>query len=135
MSAFFECTETAVYALYGDFKFTPYYNGLFHLDAISSLACHGLRAIYNLACFTWRMLLTPFYLLNPLAWPSLPVHGVNIIDNVLGFTVSLVTIALSPVIFVLRTMASMIFGYVEGTENDEGDEAEEGDLSLAMAIR
>ncbi len=134
MSAFFSSTTIAANALYGDFKFKPYYNGLFHLKAIGSFICHAIRAIYNLAALMWHAVLTPFCLLNPLFWPSLPGHAMNIMDNVLGFAINLVTIAVSPLIFALRTLTSLIWGYDEETEYDDGAEEEERDLSLAMTI-
>lgn len=80
------------------------------------------------------MLITPFYLLNPFSWPSIPGHTLNLIDDLVGFALSAVSITLHPVIFVLRTLSSMIRGYDEGTDYDWGGDNEEEDLAAAMTI-
>jgi hypothetical protein len=134
LGTFFSATRTAASALYADFKFKPYYNFGFHLDAFTSFLCHILRALYDLSALLLRILITPLCILNPLSWPGLPDHVINLVDDGIGFAISLVSIAIHPVIFVLRTLSSMIRGYEEGTDYDWGKEAEEEDLSMAMTI-
>jgi hypothetical protein len=134
LSTFFSATRTAASALYADFKFKPYYNFGFHLDAFTSFFCHILRALYDLAAILLRVLITPFCILNPLSWPGLPNHALNLVDDCVGFAISVVSIAIHPITFVLRTLSSMIRGYEEGTDYDQGREAEEEDLNMAMTI-
>ncbi|MCW8408118.1 hypothetical protein OQJ13_03935 [Legionella sp. PATHC035] len=134
LSTFFNATRIAAYAIYAELKLYPYYNFGFHLDAITSFFCHILRALYDLSAFLLRVLITPFYLLNPFSWPSIPGHTLNLIDDLVGFALSAVSITLHPVIFVLRTLSSMIRGYDEGTDYDWGGDNEEEDLAAAMTI-
>lgn len=134
LSTFFSATQTAASALYAELKFKAYYNVGFHLEAITTFICHLLRALYNLNALLLRVLITPFCILNPFSWPSFPGHAVNLVDDFVGLAISLTTIALHPVIFTLRTLSSMIFGYEEGTDYDLGVEEEEEDLNKAMAI-
>ncbi len=134
VSAFCSSTQTAVNALYADFKFKSYYNSLFQLDAVSSFVCHLLRAIYNLVCITLRLLATPYYLLSPLAWASIPEHMTKLLDNTLALGISLVTFAIHPLIFTVRTITSLIRGYEENTRYDQGVELEKEDLSTAITI-
>lgn len=134
MPALFSSTHTAAYALYAEFKIKSYYNLGFHLDAFTSLFCHTLRALYNLTALALRVLITPFYILNPFAWISLPGHALNLVDDVLGFAISLVSIALHPLIIVCRTLTSIIRGYEEHSDYDCGVDAEEEDLTLALTI-
>ena len=134
MSLFFKSTAIAANALYGDFKFKPYYNMGFHLDALTSFICHIVRALYNLASIALRVLITPLCLLNPLAWLSLPDHALNLIDDLVGFVISLAPIIIHPLIFLVRTLTSVMFGYEQQSENDGGIEDEQNDLSLAMTL-
>ncbi|MCW8397997.1 hypothetical protein OQJ26_04225 [Legionella sp. PATHC038] len=134
LSTFFNATRIAAYAIYAELKLYPYYNFGFHLDAITSFFCHILRALYDLSAFLLRVLITPFYLLNPFSWPSVPGHALNLIDDVVGFALSAVSIAIHPIIFVLRTLSSMIRGYDQGTDYDWGGDSEEEDLEMAMTI-
>ena len=134
MTTLFRSTKVAAFALYAEFKFKPYYNLGFHLDALTSFFFHILRALYDLTTFALRLLITPFYLLNPLAWLSLPSHMINLTDNFIGLSISVVSIAAHPIILILRTLSSMIRGYEENTDYDWGKEPEEEDLQLAMTI-
>jgi len=134
LTTFFSATSTAASAIYAEFKFYPYYNFGFHLDAITSFFCHILRALYDLTAFLLRVLITPFCLLNPLSWPSLPGHTINLIDDLVGFALSAVSVVIHPFIVVIRTLSSMIRGYDEGTDYDWGTKTEEEDLEMAMAI-
>ncbi|CAM2924632.1 Uncharacterised protein [Legionella steigerwaltii] len=134
LSTFFSATRIAASAIYAEFKLYPYYNFGFHLDAITSFFCHILRALYDLSAFLLRVLITPFYLLNPFSWPSLPGHALELVDDLVGCALSTVSIVIHPVIFILRTLSSMIRGYDEGTDYDWGTETEEQDLEMAMTI-
>ena len=134
MGIFFNSTRTASDALYGDFKFKPYYNLGFHLDGIISMFCHILRTSYDLILFALHLVLSVFYILNPFAWIYLPGHAINAVDNALAFGISIITSAISPIIFVLRTLTSMIFGYEEGSDYDNGKTDEEADLLLAIKV-
>ena len=80
------------------------------------------------------MLITPFCLLNPLAWLGLPDHALNLIDELVGFVISLAPIIIHPLIFLVRTLTSVMFGYEQQSENDCGIEEEQNDLSLAMTL-
>lgn len=80
------------------------------------------------------MAITPFYVLNPLAWIWLPVHAMELADDITGALISAVTVVIHPAVFVIRTLSSMIFGYEEDSDCDWGVEAEEQDLQLAMTI-
>lgn len=136
LSTFFNATYTAAAAIYAEFKFYPYYNFGFHLDAITSFFCHIFRALYDLAAFLLRVVATPFFLLNPFCWPSLPSHALNLVDDIVGAALSVVSIAIHPILFIIRTLSSMIRGYDEGTDYDWGlkEYDEEEDLKMAMAI-
>ncbi|KTD01797.1 hypothetical protein OQJ19_12445 [Fluoribacter gormanii] len=134
LSTFFNATYTAAAAIYAEFKFYPYYNLGFHLDAFTSFFCHIFRALYDFTAFLMRVLITPFCLLNPFSWPSLPGHALNLVDDLVGTALSLVSIAIHPVIFIIRTLSSLFRGYDEGTDYDWGAEPEEEDLNKAMAI-
>lgn len=61
LSTFFNATYTAAAAIYAEFKFYPYYNFGFHLDAITSFFCHIFRALYDLAAFLLRVVATPIF--------------------------------------------------------------------------
>ncbi|WP_454784242.1 hypothetical protein [Legionella sp. WA2024007413] len=134
LSTFFNATRTAAAAIYAELKFYPYYNLGFHLDAFTSFFCHVLRALYDFTAFLIRVLITPFFLLNPFFWFSLPEHVLNLVDDIVGTALSLVSIAIHPVIFIIRTLGSMFLGYHEGTDYDWGAEPEEEALNMAMAI-
>ena len=134
MSTLFPATKVAAYAVYAEFKFKPYYNIGFHLDALTSFLFHILRALYDVTAFAVRLIITPFYLLNPLAWISLPDHMMNLCDDLIGFGLSLVSITIHPVLVIIRTLSSIIRGYEEDSEYDWGREAEEEDLQLAMTL-
>ena len=134
MSEFFNSTHIAASAFGAEFKFKSYYNVGFHLDAFTSLFCHILRALYNLASFAFRALITPFYILNPFAWSSLPKHSLDLVDNISGLAVSLISIAVHPLIIVFRTLSSIVRGYEEDSDYDWGIDAEKEDLALAMTI-
>jgi len=135
LSTFFQATETAALALYGDFKFKPYRHLGFQLDAATTFACHILRSVYNLAAVAWRAVITPFYVLNPFAWLAFPDHIMNLIDDVVASVISLVTVAIHPVIFVLRTLSSIVFGYEQNNDRDVGNASDdEADWSLATKI-
>ncbi len=134
MSSYFKASDTAANALYGDFKFKPYYNLGFHLDAFTSFITHGLRTAYNLVGFGLRLLITPLYVLNPLAWIGLPGHLIALVDNLIASILSAISVAIHPIVFTIRTLNSLCRGYEEGTDYDWGMDEEEADLGLAMAI-
>lgn len=134
LTDFFKSTQTATNALYGDFKFKAYYNIGFHFDAITSFIFHILRVLYNLASIALRLLITPFCILNPLAWLGLPQHALELVDDVIGFVISLMPVIVHPLIFTIRTLMSIISGYEEDSDYDCGIEEEQQDLSLAMTI-
>lgn len=134
LSSFFPSTRRSCNALYGDFKLKSYYNVLFHLDGLTSFLCHGFRALYDLTCLITRVLITPFYALNPLAWPGIPEHCMHIADDAVSCLISIATFMIHPIIFLCRTFTSMARGYEEGTEYDWGEEEEVADLDLAMTI-
>ncbi|KTC90551.1 hypothetical protein OQJ18_01115 [Fluoribacter dumoffii] len=134
LSTFFSATSIAASAIYAEFKLYPYYNAGFHLHALTSFCCHIGRALYDLSAFLLRVLITPFCLLNPFSWPSLPGHTLNLIDDLVGFALSVVSIAIHPVIFAVRTLTSMLIGYHEGTDYDWGDDTEDKDLDMAMTM-
>ena len=69
-----------------------------------------------------------------MSWPSLPGHTINLIDDLVGFALSAVSVVIPPFIVVIRTLSSMIRGYDEGTDYDWGTKTEEEDLEMAMAI-
>ena len=54
--------------------------------------------------------------------------------DLLGFGISLISIAIHPLIFIARTLTSIIRGYEEDSAYDWGKEAEEKDLQLAITI-
>ncbi|KTD40485.1 hypothetical protein [Legionella parisiensis] len=87
-----------------------------------------------MTAFLLRVFITPFLLLNPFSWPGLPTHALNLVDDLVGSALSIVSIALHPILFIIRTLSSMIRGYDEGTDYDWGSDREEDDLEMAMAI-
>jgi hypothetical protein len=134
LSTLFSTTKVATNALCAEFKVKSYYNLGFHLDALTSFCFHILRALYDLTAFLLRLLITPFYLLNPFAWLSIPSHMINLTDNFIGLGISMVSIALHPIIFIARTLTSIFRGYEEDTNYDWGKEPEEADLQIAMTL-
>lgn len=131
---FFSATQTAANALYADFKFKPYYDVNFHLATISSFICHILRALCDLTRTVLRVVITPLILLNPLAWLSIPDHAMNLIDDIAGFAVSLLTVVIYPLIVTIRTVMSMGLGYQKDSEYDCDIDDEYDDLSRSRAI-
>jgi len=105
------------------------------VDAFFSFCAHVLRALYNLCYLTFRLLTAPLYLLNPLSWPSVPGHMINVLDNTLALAVALLTVAVAPIVFVMRTLTSLLRGYEENTPAyDYGYDAASEELDVAMTI-
>ena len=134
MTSFFQATQIATLALWGDFKFKPYYHLGFHCDALYSFICHILRALSNLMALAYRVFITPFYIINPLLWPGLINHSLNLLDDLTALIVSVATITIHPVIVGIRTLTSMIRGYEQDTDYDQGEESEADDLGYSTAI-
>lgn len=134
LTTFFKYTRIAANALYGDFKFKPYYNLGFHLDALTSFLCHIARFLHDFACAALCVAVTPLYVLNPLAWLWLPGHAMDILDDTVGALISAVTVFIHPVVFAIRTLTSMVFGYDENNDNYEVEDEENSDWELATTI-
>lgn len=134
MTTFFKNTQIAANAFYGDFKFKPYYNFLFHMDALTTFLCHIARCLYDLSCAALRVVITPLYVLNPLAWISIPGHAMELVDDIVGALISAVTVVIHPVVVTIRTLTSMIFGYDETNDNYDLEEEENSDWELATTI-
>lgn len=142
MSTLFSYTIVAKDALYGDFKFKPYYHAGFHLDAISSFVCHILRTIYDLAATLLRFTILSLSLLNPFAWFGLPEQALNLLDNISATFISALTVAIHPFIIFSRTMTSICCGYERNVDDELGVaetdsdiyKEEEADIQLAMTI-
>ena len=142
MSESVSYTEVAINALYGDFKFKPYYHVGFHLDAFLSYVCHILRTIYDLAAtllrLTWILLCVP----NPFEWLGLPLQALELLDDITATLVSAFTVAIYPAIFILRSLSSVFSGYekiVDDMLKVDMEESgiykeEESDLNLAWTI-
>ncbi len=133
MSTFFQATQTATSAFYGDFKLKAYYNVWFHIDGITTFLCHILRALYNLTSFLLRAVILPLSLLNPFLWLSIPGQMISLVDHLAGLVVSLMTVAVHPLIFVCRTLSSLVLGY-EDNDNPFDLAEEEEDLTLSLTV-
>lgn len=134
LASFFKSTKIAAGALYGDFTFKAYYNFGFHLDAITSFVCHVMRTLYNLACLALRVIATPFYIINPFLWFSIPEHCLNIVDNAVATIVSAATVTIHPLVVFMRTLTSLFRGYEQDTDYDQGIDEEQENLALAITI-
>lgn len=137
LSTFFEATQIASDAFYGDFKFKPYYSVSFHVRALASFFCHILRALYDLACLAYRLIISPFLLISPLSWGKIPEHFMNLADNAIGLLISLVSIAVHPVVLVGRSFTTLILGgYLEDntywTGGDLSEEEENWELATSI---
>lgn len=116
MSRFFQATQEASAALYAGLTPRPYCDFNFHLKALVHFMAHLVRTAKNLAALTLNAVITPFYLLSPLTWLSIPGHLLNLADRALGFSISAITLTIHPLIMTLRTITSILFGYQNGTE-------------------
>lgn len=125
MSIFFQSTQIATDAFYGDFKFKPYFNANFHLRAMASLFCHMFRILYDIACLLSRLLLTLYHTINPFKWASLPDDLLNLADDVIGIVITSLFTAVYPLVVLARSFSSMILGYLEGNTKWHGDRSEE----------
>lgn len=142
MSTLFSYTIVAKDALYGDIKFKPYYHIGFHLDAITSFLCHVLRTIYYLAATLLRLTILSLSLPNPFAWLGIPEQALNLLDDVAATLIAAFTVAIHPVIVVLRTLSSLFCGYEKNVDDELGVEEkdseiykeEESDIQLALTI-
>jgi hypothetical protein len=134
LTTFFKYTTVAANAFYGDFTFKGYYNFGFHLDALTSFVCHALRAVYNLVNFALRVVVTPFYIANPFVWLDVPEHFMSLVDHATASVISLLTVAIHPIVAVMRTLTSLLRGYEEDTDYDGGLQEEEERLALATTI-
>lgn len=110
---FFTSTRIAGRALVTTCNCKPYFNWAYHFDAIVTFTAHLFRAVYNIASFIASILATPIYII-PFFWLGLPKHILSIPDYFVGFVISVATAAIAPVIFVLRTVSTLIFGYGVG---------------------
>jgi hypothetical protein len=133
MATFFKHTRLAANALYGDFKFTAYYDKGFQLDAITAFFNHIIRSLCNLILALLKLSFSILSILNPLAWPGIPFKALAALDHLLAFSTSVLTVVLHPVIFILRSITSMVFGYQE-TTNPSMKADEEADLELALKV-
>lgn len=111
----FQTSRTAARALYDESSFMPYKNGLSHLNALFNFVNHMARAIWDLMKLIYRLITLPLRILNPFAWIGIPGHLLKTLDNAIGTTTDLITIAAAPVVFIMRTMTSLLFGYTEDT--------------------
>ena len=93
-----------------------------------------MRTLYNLACLALRAIATPFYLINPFLWLSIPDHCINIVDDGVATVVSAATVVLHPLVVFMRTLTSLFLGYEQDTDYDNGIEEEQENLALATTI-
>ncbi|MFI4962728.1 MAG: hypothetical protein ACHP6H_02610 [Legionellales bacterium] len=133
--SFFDKSTTAGKALLGEVTFKPYYDSSFHLAAIAAFCVHVLRTLYYLIDLVYDIVCTPFILVIPLFWLSIPGHCLSLVDDCVGLALSLLTVITTPEIFVIRTLSSLFMGYGEDSscvsmEYDEEDQA----LSDAMRV-
>ena len=122
-------------ALQAEFTANPYYNVWFQIDTALTLCCHVLRALINLVK-TLMDLITAFALLTipVLGWACIPLYVPRLVDEVAGLTLSLVTIAILPEIFLCRTLSTMIWGYEQNSDFDNGIEAHDEAMKLSMTF-
>ena len=142
MSTIFSNTIVAKDALYADFKFKPYYHVGFHLDAITSYLCHITRMLYDLTASLLRLTALSLSLLNPFAWIGLPGQALDLLDDITATLISACTVAIHPVIILLRTLSSVFLGYEKNVDDELGCamedseiyKEEEDDIDLATKI-
>jgi hypothetical protein len=131
MSLIFPATMLATGALYGDFKFVPYFDSSFQKNALSSFIAHVARVLWDAIETFFRALVISLSLLNPLAWFGLPGQGLKLVDNVAGLAVSALTVVLVPFIVAIRSSSTIFCGYgARGTNEKE----ENDDLDLTLKI-
>ena len=130
----FKATTVAGKAFYGDFKFKAYYDSGFQLEAMTTFMCHIARTLYNIAATLLRFAILSLSVFNPFAWIGLPGQAINLADDVIAVGVSAFTAIVFPLLFVLRTLSTLIFGYEVNTKYDCGNEVDEADVELAMKI-
>ena len=136
LSEFFSATTIAVDALMANTKAKPYRNIRFHLGASITLLCHLVRALNDIVGVV-VLLLKTIGLLNPFTWIDLPgwgKHFVDIVDDAIAFSISLVTITLHTPVVLTRTLSTMIWGYTQDSEYDSDDAARE-EIDDAKAAR
>jgi hypothetical protein len=142
MSTLFSNTIVAKDALYADFKFKPYYHVGFHLDAITSFLCHIARTIYDLAATLLRITALSFSVISIFGVLWAPVHAWELLDDLTATVIAAFTVAIHPVIVVLRTLSSVFYGYERnvddalGAPRDSSDiyKEEDSDLNLATTL-
>ena len=100
----------------------PYSDGYFHFWAITNIFIHLVQSLINLLKLIYRLVITPFLIINPIAWFYLPGHCFKLLDNAAGTVISLLTLAVSPVFLAMRTLSSMIFGYEESDQLSKEEE-------------
>lgn len=142
MSELFSYTKVAKNALYSEFKFKPYYHVGFHLDALSTYVCHILRTIYDLAATILQLAVMLLSVPNPFAWLGLPLQALELLDDISATLISAFTVAIHPVIVLLRTFSSVFSGYEKNVDDELGAvmeeseiyKEEESDIQLALTI-
>ena len=142
MSAFFSNTIVAKNAFYADFKFKPNYHIGFHLDAITSFLCHITRTVYDLAATLLRLAALSLSVMSIFGLVFVPQLALDLIDDITATVIGLFTVAIHPVIVVLRTLSSVFTGYEKNVddllgcsmENSEIYKEEDEDLNLAMTL-
>jgi hypothetical protein len=149
LSTFFPATTVAFNAIEGELAlgFEPYYNWCFQANALIQLVCHILRAFINLlkvladltplvlllaslmipSTFTLMAIFTATTMLG-IGAVSILTAGLiiwlelNLPDHALGLTLSLAAIVINPLVFIGRTVTTIICGYEEqGALNTPND--------------
>lgn len=142
LSTFFPATTVAFNAIEGELALglEPYYNWCFHANSLIQLGCHLLRAFINLLrvltdlaplaiLLTWLIMpstftvLTLFTLTTTLGIGAVAILTASLIlylelnlpDHLLGLTLSVAAIVINPLIFVGRTLTTLICGYEENS--------------------
>ncbi len=128
MSNLFANTTVAVNALYGDFKFKPYYHVGFHLDALTSGCCHIARTLIDLAATLLRFITLSLCVISIFGLILAPKQALDLLDNITATVIAAVTVAIHPVIVLLRTLSSMFAGYEKNVDDQLGVAKEDSDI-------
>lgn len=130
----FPTTTIATKALLATIDYQSYYNVWFHMDAVTMLLSHIVRAIIDAFFLLSSLVLLPLSLLTPLTWLWVPQLTLQLIDSACAFPVAIAAIAAQPVVTLIRTLTSIMCGYREGTEYDDGQEIDERHFEQATML-
>lgn len=129
-----EAFKVSAKALASEVKFHPYYDQSLQSNTLSSFFAHLCRTFYNALYAAYNLAFVPIYLLWPCGIFKIPCLLVDVALHTIAAGISLVSTVIAPVIFCLRTITSMCFGYTENSKIGGQKTTEEADLDAELLI-